>query len=767
MADQNHDRNQQQVFAMADPDPTTSGAIESGPSSSPSTSTSIYSSTALAQESYPYSYIASSSSSSSSSSTATSSGVLSPSHGNVTREMEEEWARQRAISRKVKHDAMRNAWIWIGATFLLLVLMHLYRQIKHSRRRRRAIRAYDDSQAYKPVSTAHDDLADDVDEDDEPDTNGNEGPGEGEGEDEQLVIGLGRSRAGQSRQSPQIISGKERGRVRRLITGIGATYRNTVYLRSFPWWLYGPETVMDALFTIVYTVVYGYLCVAKTEVWFPTKHNTTANQLGVMSFSQLPIILLLVSKNNPISNLTGITYQKLNYLHRASSRVCLFTSWLHALLWTPKVWSAGDTRPYLLFGIAALTGFTMLWVTSFRIIRRMAYEFFLVSHILFSLLYLIGAFFHWWRMWYWVAPAMAIWALDRFIRFAKVMYQNNFHKPNRWKNLGESKIELLDHDVMRVSIRRDNFHWKAGQHGFISSPSISSSPHESHPFSIANVPTESSNEAVFLIRVHSGFTKRMRTALSSDQSNSIPLYLEGPYGYAHNLDSYSTVLLVSGGTGVTFVLGHFLQILASVRAGTSAVKKLHLVWHIRHAEDIEWIASLLNQGLLDPPDSMNIVIDVFVTKSHASDEPWPPEMDLNLTETLHHEIPRLLHLRNEDNYNNNRGSWDEGCRTCSPNTPMTESRDENLFLPKRATILGRYGLMADAAEKIRWRRGRADLKKIVEEDAGACVGCMNVSVCGPTQLLHATKKAVREASNYESSMRGLPSIDFFEETLGA
>lgn len=66
------------------------------------------------------------------------------------------------------------------------------------------------------------------------------------------------------------------------------------------------------------------------------------------SFSQLPIILLLVSKNNPISSLTGITYQKLNYIHRASSRVCLLSSWGHALLWTPRVWEKKDFRPYLL-----------------------------------------------------------------------------------------------------------------------------------------------------------------------------------------------------------------------------------------------------------------------------------------------------------------------------------------------------------------------------------------------------------------------------------
>ncbi|WVR06150.1 hypothetical protein IAU60_003180 [Kwoniella sp. DSM 27419] len=353
-------------------------------------------------------------------------------------------------------------------------------------------------------------------------------------------------------------------------TALGAAFRNVMYLRSFPWWLYGPETYADAVFT---------------------------------SFSQLPIILLLVSKNNPVSSLTGVTYQKLNYVHRASSR-----------------------------GIAALTGFTLLWATSFRVVRRVAYEFFLVSHVVFSLL-----------------------------------------------RRGVTRIELLDHDVMRVAIRRKGFKWKAGQHG---------------------------------------------TTLEADVTTTIPLGLEGPYGHAHSLDHFDTVLLVAGGTGVTFVLSHFLQIIANAPKPTSRVTHLHLVWHVRHAEDVEWVAPLLNQAY-DEVDHLDVRVDVYVTKSHASDEPWEE-------------------------------STADGCRTCGPGTPI--SRDAQVLLPKPSTVM-RYGLTGETAALVRWRRGRADLETIVREDAEG--------FCGPVQLLHATKHAVRAVSTLSSSLQGPPSIDFFEETLGA
>lgn len=123
--------------------------------------------------------------------------------------------------------------------------------------------------------------------------------------------------------------------------------------------------------------------------------------IGIQAFSQLPLIILLIMKNNPISFLTGISYQKLNYLHRAASRACLICSWTHAIAWTPRVLAKGHfDHAYIIWvspsiyrcmkltgaqGLVALFSFTMLWTTSFRLVRRVAWEFFILAHIVFSM----------------------------------------------------------------------------------------------------------------------------------------------------------------------------------------------------------------------------------------------------------------------------------------------------------------------------------------------------------------------------------------------
>ena len=196
---------------------------------------------------------------------------------------------------------------------------------------------------------------------------------------------------------------------------------------------------------------------------------------------------------------------------------------------------------------------------------------------------------------------------------------------------------------------------------FLTAPSIPGMPHESHPFSVSNVPPSSPHpptspfkreevDAIFLIRAHSGFTSHLLSSISSSSTTPIPLELEGPYGHDHPLEHYSTVVLVAGGTGVTFCLSYFMRLLqpfATLRglagtqgeaiaancAGSSAenrllagagraqptcLRRLKLIWHVRKVEDVEWIAPMLNTAL----DSLggdalevDVSVDVYVTRA--------------------------------------------------------------------------------------------------------------------------------------------------------
>lgn len=50
---------------------------------------------------------------------------------------------------------------------------------------------------------------------------------------------------------------------------------------------------------------------------------------GVVTIGQLPIIFLLSGKNNVIGFLTGVSYERLNWLHRWTARCMLLTATIH------------------------------------------------------------------------------------------------------------------------------------------------------------------------------------------------------------------------------------------------------------------------------------------------------------------------------------------------------------------------------------------------------------------------------------------------------
>jgi hypothetical protein len=84
---------------------------------------------------------------------------------------------------------------------------------------------------------------------------------------------------------------------------------------------------------------------------------------------------------------------------------------------------------------------------------------------------------------------------------------------------GQATIEMLDGEVMRLTMKRD-LDWQAGQHAyvlcplsrdvsslvsFLSMPSIGWTKVEQHPFSMCNSPVEGhTNDAVFLVKAEQG-----------------------------------------------------------------------------------------------------------------------------------------------------------------------------------------------------------------------------------------------------------------------
>ena len=149
-------------------------------------------------------------------------------------------------------------------------------------------------------------------------------------------------------------------------------------------------------------------------------------------------------------------------------------------------------------------------------------------------------------------PMMIVLGLDRFIRFVSLV-TINFGYLNPWSSQTSKKeldaiVEVLSPRYVRVSLNRPkHFHWRPGQNVYLSFPSISTFPLESHPFTISTIYDDSKSDhstLVFILRVQRGFTQKLHKEASSDTTYKV--FLNGPYGSPPLLIGYQTVILIAG-----------------------------------------------------------------------------------------------------------------------------------------------------------------------------------------------------------------------------
>jgi predicted ferric reductase len=485
---------------------------------------------------------------------------------------------------------------------------------------------------------------------------------------------------------------------------------------------------------------------------------------------QLPLIVGLASKNNVLSAITGISYEKLNYLHRAAGRVCVLTTWIHWAKWVEKgLGKHGPGTEIFLTGVLGATALTLMFLSSFALVRRIAYEFFLLVHILMGVIFLVAVYFHSPNRWFqhWVWPSLFLWGLDRFVSFGRMVVVNKaWLLPFRSKREQHSActVELVSPEVLRLRVRRPLFRWSAGQHAFITMPGVALLRYEQHPFTIANIP-DATGEAVFLIRAQTGFTRRLVDRLTSTK-DEINCYLDGPYGTPHDLNHYGGVLLVAGGTGVTHVLAHLAAIVKASREGASACSVVRLAWNVREEEAVAWIAPMLNTALAEGTGNVRVCVDIFVTRSHLADEPNAEECPVS-----HHP-----HAGNEDTPGETpMFSPDETPAHTPGGSPKELSpRSSSEAIEKgvkneNVSKALRYSLTGPAAAAVAFHRGRSNVEMLLRTDIDAVpadTAGVAVGVCGPTTLMLDARRAVCSVNSAGAVLKGQTPIDLYSETFG-
>ncbi|KAI0265185.1 ferric reductase NAD binding domain-containing protein [Gloeopeniophorella convolvens] len=450
-----------------------------------------------------------------------------------------------------------------------------------------------------------------------------------------------------------------------------------------------------------------------------------------LAASNLSLVVALAGKNNIISFVTGVGHEKLNVLHRAAARTCLILLWIHAgtRLHVGLSQNSNFSHGYIQWGLAGLIAFTMATVLSIRPIRTLAFEFFLVSHIFLIAIFLIGAVIHTRKVEFddYVWPALVLWAFDRFLRFARLIWNSSL-----WRGVSQdhakATVELLSEDTVRLTLKR-RFNWRPGQHAYVILPTVSTLPTEAHPFTIASIPgnldgskAEAEKDVVFLIRGRGGFTQRLREFATQKGICSVPAFLDGPYGCPPDLRPFSTCILIAGGSGVSYTLPLLLESIRAANSDESSTKRVIFVWSVRHEDHLRWISMLLEDALSKAPPSLSIETRIYVTSGLSGGD-----------------VPTI----------NYRKSSAESV-DASVESPIKEEKSE---LPSYSAL------------KI--TSGRPSIRRLLSDEIPVSEGPVSVDVAGPSGIANSVREALRSRGTGPMAvLRGAPSVTLHVETFG-
>lgn len=394
---------------------------------------------------------------------------------------------------------------------------------------------------------------------------------------------------------------------------------------------------------------------------------------GHLSLVNMVPLIVLAGRNNPLIPFLRVSYDTFNLLHRWLGRLVVLQALIHTACWAANTTQAHGTSGanhaleksrFLGWGMVGMVAMSIILIQSPSCLRHAFYEVFLHCHQLLALIVIISVWIHCQigtlPGQIYIYLCAGAWALDRFFRFFRLVY----HNYSRSKGLTSIRVEALpgagDQALqairLTVSCPRP---WKyvPGTHAYIYIPSLSF--WMNHPFSVAwsstryppiplspfepkspisptgsfesdlekyKLPPPSgpgeSTDLHFVIAKRTGMTAALYRKAAAQPNGILTItgFLEGPYGGNDNLTSYGTVILFAGGIGITHQIGHIRHLLHGHETGTTATKKIVLVWSVKNTETLEWIRPWMDEILKLPNRREVLKVILFVTRPRSPQE---------------------------------------------------------------------------------------------------------------------------------------------------
>ncbi|CAI6342043.1 unnamed protein product [Periconia digitata] len=346
------------------------------------------------------------------------------------------------------------------------------------------------------------------------------------------------------------------------------------------------------------------------------------NRSGVLAMGNAVALFLFATRNNPLLYLTGWSHGTYLLLHRWLGYWTLFHTVLHSVMLlayykTYGTYSKEIVREYWIWGIVATVAAVAILPTSLLAVRQRFYEIFLASHVVLSLIFLIGYYYHIWfcyqhRWGYeiWAYIAGGVWGTDRVIRLCMVAIR-------RKRTAVISFVPDTDNEYLRIDVEGVSV---ADGTVYLYFPSLGWRFWENHPFTTAlaaqsddeapatvdektgtatatasSTSTSSSSSPMrhtttFFARTRTGMTSSLSARVLKSESARLSILMEGPYkhsGAASKLSHCSSILCIAGGIGITAQLPYLRHVPSDVPT--------KLYWSTRKAGLVNAIAPALQK----------------------------------------------------------------------------------------------------------------------------------------------------------------------------
>ncbi|WWC93364.1 hypothetical protein V866_000198 [Kwoniella sp. B9012] len=494
---------------------------------------------------------------------------------------------------------------------------------------------------------------------------------------------------------------------------------------------------------------------------------------GLVATAQVPLVIALGVRGNIIGLCVGKGYERLKVYHKIVGRVVFLASTIHAAAYMYKWTVAGKfstyaAKPFAMWGILSYFALVLIVITSLPWVRKACHGVFEICHFIGLVGMILGLALHVPEAVPFCIAAGAIYAISIFCSITKTRVAHA--ELQALPGAGTTVITL---PALRTG-------WRAGQHVRIRVPALGfRKAFESHPFTIASAPN---GDGLVLMCKRAGdwtnslYELAQRSSDLEDRAeggrNNATIIVEGPYGGLGNTlaPSFSSVVLVAGGSGITQSLSLAQDLVRRAPTGVVRARTIDLIWMVR-TEDI---AKPLMSTLLDlvneakqweiqciegrrkghkRPNPTALRVKIFVTRCPAS-SPLNLLPDDWIVSELATTLKRQPSAADKEKYQ-------YLCRNPSTSSTSTMSSISSM---KNNTPLStisvnpirpNFSIFLDSlTDEIISRYGR-----MMVDPSGVLV-----TACGPESLIQGVRSAVRKLEEYK--VRGCGGVEFEDEHFG-